>query len=422
MNQIKTTQIDNDREFRRYYEKHLKPLEQHFESLRRKAVKETKKRVISALAVWLTAAVVIGWLAPLKDEFTAALFAACVLMAGIGFGLWAWLPAQAHIDQLKEQILPRIVSFFGDLRYKSKPDFELRQYRDWMVLPVFDETYVEDQIEGCYHGVPLKLAEVKLRYRKTRRSAGNSVTEYITSFKGLMNIFELEQEYPGVTLIRNQGSRMIEHLDESLEEVSAGSGFEVFATNEAPAEKLADAWFLERLAEIAADFEAQHLWASFHVNQLVMMIGHKGDYFEISPRQKTNFAKDAVRVREQLERIFTIVEQLLMEGTSSGDKKDVQSSQHPVFPDLPGINDAAQPDAGNWGCFIVFVMFTISISALLLLLETKWLLWWSAFGGLLISSGLFQTIRGFWRHSVLSFALGMMFLAGAFMVIYFCLL
>ena len=44
-------------------------------------------------------------------------------------------------------------------------------------------------------------------------------------------------------------------LDEALFEVAAGSGFEVFATREAPGATLADARFLERLAEVVAPFE-----------------------------------------------------------------------------------------------------------------------------------------------------------------------
>ena len=148
MNQGKTSLINKDREFQRYYALYLKPLEQRFESLRQKAVEETKWRIIAALSAWLAAVGVIGYLAPFGDAFTVALFIACVLLAGLGLGLWAWLPAQAHVDKLKEQILPRIVSFFGDLRYQSEPNFDPERYRDWKVLPVFDETYLEDQINA----------------------------------------------------------------------------------------------------------------------------------------------------------------------------------------------------------------------------------------------------------------------------------
>ena len=234
-----------------------------------------------------------------------------------------------------------------------------------------------------------------------------------------MITFELGQEYPGVTLIRSRGSNMIAHLDKTLDEVSTGSGFEVFATNDAPGGKIANARFLERLAEVATQFEARHLFASFHANRLVMMIGHKGDYFEMSHRQKTSFTRDAERVREQLGRIFAIVDLLHLEGVSVEDRKDTWSSQRPRLPELPEINDTAPSDMGSWRCLIVFVMFAAAMSAYLWFLETEWLLWWSAFGGLLMSLGVFQSIRGVWRHSVLTTIFGITLLAGAFMVLYF---
>jgi len=419
MNQGKKSLINEDREFRRYYNLHLKPLEQHYESLRREAVKETNLRIIAALTTWLATVTAIGYLAPLGDGFTTALVIALALLAGLGLGLWAWSPAQAHVDQLKEQILPHIISFFGNLRYQSEPDFDPRQYRDWKVLPVFDESYSEDLIEGCYHGVPLKLAEIKLIYRKTRSSGGNSVTEHITKFEGLMLAFKLGEDYPGVTLIHDQDSKMIDHLDETLAKIGSGSGFKVLATNDATGAKLADAHFLERLAEVATQFKARHLIVGLHANQLVMMIRHKGNYFEMSHRNKTNFAKDAKRVREQLGRVFSIVDLLHLEGASVEDGKDAQLSQHPSFAKLSELNNSARPDAGSWGCLIFFIMFAVSMTAYLILLETEWLLWWSAFGGLLMSSGIFQTIRGLWQRSALTLIFGITLLIGTLSVLYF---
>jgi hypothetical protein len=139
----------------------------------------------------------------------------------------------------------------------------------------------------------------------------------------------------------------------------------------------------------------------------------------MSHRQKTNFAKDAERVREQLGRIFAIVDRLHVDGVSVEDRKDSRSSQRPSVPERSGRDDTAQSDAGSWGCFSVFVMFAASMSAYLLLLDTEWLLWWSACGGVLMSSGLFQTIRGVLRRSVSTVIVGIILLTGAFLVLYF---
>lgn len=422
MNQRERSLIDEDKEFRRFYARHLKPLEHRYESLRLKAVKETIRRIIAALAAWLAAVGAICYLGPIEDALPFVIF--FVLLAALGLALWAWLPARAHSDRLKEDILPRIVSFFGDLRYQAEPNLDPNQYDDWKVLPVFNGTYMEDQIEGSYHGVPLKLAEARLEHEKSRTSRGNTTTTRSVVFEGLMIIFELRQEYTGVTLIRNRGSNMKGqfHLAETLDEVGTGSGFEVFATDDAPGSKLANARFLERLAEVSARFGARQLFASFHANRLVMMIGLKDDYFEMSHRQQTNFAKDAERVRGQLGRIFAIVDLLHLEGVSARDRKDARSLQSPSFPELPEINTEGSYDIGGWGCFIVFLMFAATMSANLWLMGTELsggaLLWWSSFGALLMSLGLFQAIRSVWRRSALTATFGIILLAGALMVLY----
>lgn len=422
MNQGRESLLDADREFRRYYARYLEPLEQRFESLRRKAVQERNRRIVAALAAWLAAIGGIGYLAHPIGEFWpfVAFFG---LVTAVGLGMWVWLPAGAHELRLQEQVLSRIVPFFGDLRYRSEPDLVPGQYHNWKVLPNFSKTYCEDQIEGSYRGVSLKLAEVRLQYEY--RSRTSSSTSIGVAFKGLMIDFGLGQEYPGVTLIRSRGSDMKGrfHLDEILDEVGAGSGFEVFATSDAPGDTLADARFLERLAEVSARFEARQLFASFHAERLVMLIDHKGNYFEMSHRQQTDFARDAERVRDQLGRLFAIVDLLQLRGRATAGGEDARALEMPEFPELPGPKAANPYDIGGWGCLSAFVVFAAAMLAYLWLLDTELpkgvLLWWSAFGGLLMALGLFQAIRGALRRSVVTAVFGVILLAGAFTVLYY---
>ncbi len=156
-----------------------------------------------------------------------------------------------------------------------------------------------------------------------------------------------------------------------------------------------------------------------------MMIGHKDDYFEMSHLQTTNFARDAGRVLEQLGQILAIVDLLHLEDVSVEDGKDARPTQRSRFPEHPGKNDTAQIDKdiwAGWGCFLYFAPYAASMSACLMLLEKTdppWLLCLSAFGGLLTSLGLFQTIRGIWRRSVSAMIIGVALLAGAFLLLYF---
>lgn len=418
MNQGSASLIDADTEFQRYYAQHLEPLEQRFEHLRRNAVKERNWRIVAALAAWLAAVAGIVYLAwPIGEFWPFVAFFG--LVTALGLGMWAWLPAGAHELRLQEQVLARIVPFFGDLRYRSEPDLAPSRYYDWKILPSFSKSYCEDQIEGSYRGVPLKLAEVSLKYEYRSRTSSSSSTGI--AFKGLMIDFELGQEYPGVTLIRSRGSNMKDRfrLDEALEPVGTGSDFEVYATGDAPGATLADAGFLERLAEVSARFEARQLFASYHADRLVMLIDHQGDLFEMSHRQQTDFARDAGRVRAQLGHIFAIVDLLQLDGPSEA----AGPWESPAFPELPGPTVADPYHIGGWGCLVGFVIFAVTMSAYLGLLDPELpqgaRLWWSALGGFLMMLGVFQTVRGLWRQAVGTAIFGLVVLGGAFLVLYY---
>jgi hypothetical protein len=385
-------------------------------------VQERNRRIVAALVAWLAAVGGILYLAYPIGEFWPFV-AFFVLATAVGLGMWVWLPAGAHELRLQEQVLSRIVPFFGDLRYRSEPDLVPGKYRNWKVLPDFSKTYCEDQIEGSYRGMPLKLAEVRLKYEYSHRDSSSTLIENV--FKGLIIDFGLGQEYPGVTLIRSRGSDMKGrfHLDEALGEVGAGSGFEVFATSDAPGTTLADARFLERLAEVSAQFEARQLFASFHADRLVMLIDHKGNYFEMSHRQQTDFARDAERVRDQLGRLFATVDLLQLPGGATADGEDAGALELPEFPELPEPKAADPYDIGGWGCLSAFILFAAAMLAYLWLLDTELSkgeqLWWSAFGSSLMALGLFQAVRGVLRHSVGTAIFGVILLAGAFMVFYY---
>jgi hypothetical protein len=422
MEQEKWSLIDEDTEFRRYYNQHLEPLEQRFESLRQQVVKERNLRFTAALVAWLVAIGGVFYLAqPIGELWPFVAFFG--LVSAVGLGMWVWLPAGAHELRLQEQVLARIVPFFGDLHYQSEPSLAPGRYNDWKVLPYFSKVYSEDQIEGSYRDVPLNLAEVRLKYEsRSRTSNGKSLK---VAFEGLMIVFELGQEYPGVTLIRSRGSDMHGrfNLDEALEEVGTGSEFEVFATSDAPGTALADTSFLERLAAVSAQFKTRQLFASFHADRLVMLIDHKGDFFEMSHRQQTDFARDAERVRDQLGQLFAIVDLLQLRGPSPEDETDTATFETPVFPQLPDSEAADPYDIGGWGCLGAFVLFAISMSAYLWLLDPRLskgaMLWWSAFGGLLMALAIYQAVRAVLRRSIGAAIFGFILLAGAFSVLYF---
>jgi hypothetical protein len=215
------------------------------------------------------------------------------------------------------------------------------------------------------------------------------------------------------------------YLDPSLQEVSTGSGFEVFATADAPGATLADAGFLQRLALVSEAFEAKHLFASFHAGRLVMLIHHKGNYFEMSHRQETDFARDAGRLQDQLSRLFAIIELLQLRGALDEGEAPAGPVERPEFPELgPKPRNATDRYyIGGWGCLHIFVVFAVTMSAYLWVLDPELskglLLWWAGFGGLITAWGLFLASRGMTQRSTGRIIFGVLFLLGAFAVLYY---
>ncbi len=423
---------DQDPDFRRYYERHLQPLEGGYEALRRSAVGERNRRLLAAGVAWLAAHAGIVYLAsPTGDLWYFVAFFALVSL--VLLGVWVWLPAGAHEMRLQEEVMSRIVPFFGDLRYRPRADLAPGSFRDWKLLPRFDKAYCEDQIEGSYRGVPLKTAEVSLKHRYRARRPGEygpqSLSETTAServtFEGLMVVLELEETHPGVTLVRTDGSDMEGdlQLDESLTKVRTDRGLEILATPDSRGLPVPEADFLEGLARLSSLFEAKHLFASVHDDRLVLLIDHPGDFFEMSHREETDFSRDAARIRDQLAKLFAIVDLLRLARKEPARRPAGSPAAEEVeLPAPSGSRSGGAWDVGGWGCLWAFVLYAAGTAGFIPLLDDDLsrgaLLGWSALGGVLVALGLFQIGKGLSRRSIGALVWGAIFLGGAYAVLH----
>lgn len=422
---------DEDPEFRRYYERYLQPLEGGYETLRRAAVGERNRRLLAAGVSWLAAhAGIVHLASPTGDLWYFVGFFA--LLTLVLLGVWVWLPAGAHEMRLQKEVMSRIVPFFGDLRYRPRGDLAPGSFRDWKLLPKFDKAYCEDQVEGSYRGVPLKTAEVSLKHRYRDRRPGEygpqSFSETTTServtFEGLMVVLELEETHPGVTLVRTGGSDMDGdlELDESLTKVRGYGGFEIFTTPDSRGLPVPEADLLDGLARLSSLFEAEHLFASVHDDRLVLLIDHPGDFFEMSHREETDFSRDAARAREQLGKLFAVVDLLRLarkERVAGADRTVAADVELPAPPDA---RSGGAWDVGGWGCLWAFVLYGAGTAAFIPHLDDDLpraaLLGWSALGGVLVALGLFQIGKGLSRRSIGALLWGAIFLGGAYAVLH----
>lgn len=357
MEQATTPEIAQNRDFRRYYDRYLQPLEREFEVARQWAVKERAMRGAAALVIWTAATTAFFWLAwPMDDAF--GLSGAFVFFSALGLGFWAWQPTMAHDERLSNEIMTRIVPFFGGLDYRQKSRLSAKDFADWKLLPSYNKDQGEDQIQGAYRGQPLNLAEIRLEHQT---GAGNN-SKRVVAFEGLMIVVGLAHPAPGVTLIRTRGAKMKNRfqIDSALTPTSTHAGFEVFADDAALGDQPIATRQLDRLKRVVDTFGGGPLFASYHADCLVLLLTHKADYFELSSNQRTDFMRDAERTRQQLEKIFGLVDVM-------GRFPPGASVEPPGQPRLEnssaGESSDSAKDAGGWGCLTFFALFAVATCA-----------------------------------------------------------
>ena len=414
-----SSMVDENKAFREYYARHLQPFEDQFEVLRKRAVTERNRRLMAATFSWCATILGVCYLAHPVGPFWP-FFAFFGLVTAIGLGMWAWLPATSHTLRLQDQILTRIVPFFGDLQYRQEPDFQPSAYHDWMVLPYFTNCSSEDQITGSYRGVPLNLAELKLEYGRSHNSGTGGTTR--RAFDGLMVIFELGISFPGVTLFRTRGSDMDGsfRLNETLKEIGADERFEAFATDDALGDQFPLTQYFEQFALVADRFNAKQLFASYHDRRLVLLIDQKRNFFEMSVRQQTDFSRDAERIRDELSDFFSIVDLLSLDIMAPESTATASGTKDATFPEIPTLAHLAgqdQYDIGGWGCLVGFLLLGGGIATHLVLLDDTLShgarLGYSAIGGLLSAVGVYQVGRGIVGRSIAGTIWGLLLVAGA---------
>lgn len=420
-----SSSLKHNSSFQRYFEEHLQPIEAELETLRRNGRAQRNKRVIAALAGWGSClALVLLWLRP-QAEVGWWTFGFFMLVLMVCLAVWAWAPVLAHIGRVKEQVLPRMLPFFGGFQYQWDPELNLGQYASFKVLPRHNKPFVEDLIEGVYNGVPVRAAELRLRHERSVSRPGEtgSRTESTSVFRGMLAEVTVGEDFPGVTLIGTAGEFKdyfrIEKEDE-LHQQESVSGFNVFTSEQTLSPLLTPA-LLTELKSIANLFEASKLMISFRGQKIVLLLEHKGDFFEISTGKTTDLMRDADHIKKQVDKIFEIVERLGFRGPEVT-ASPVSAVPSAAVPAAAFAMDDSRYDVGGWGCLGALALWILATAGLASLLESRVslmaLLPWSAAGGLLAASGLYQLMKAVRHKKAGALFLSLLFLAGAGWILY----
>jgi len=167
--------------------------------------------------------------------------------AAVGY-LWASSgPSNAYRALYKEQVLSKLASRFGDLRYRQAITPDLKSLSRNMVLPDFDSSSSEDEISGRYRGLAVAIFEVEM----TKGSGKHRRTV----FDGLLAQLELPRRLSGSTTIVADGGGLLNFargLGQSgrervrIEDPAFEKRYEVFSTDQIAARALLTPAFISR--------------------------------------------------------------------------------------------------------------------------------------------------------------------------------
>ena len=205
------------------------------------------------------------------------MFGIIAAIAG-GGGIWFWYtgPARAFRSGYKRELLPRIAEEFGNFSYQLKGGIAADRMRPSKILPRHHRYNHEDHFEGDFEGVGIEFNEGIL---KERRRSGKR-THYVTVFKGLFVMLDMNKNFEGHTIVRRDagvfnffgGLGSLERI--SLEDPEFEKQYEVYGSDQVEARYLLTPAFMERLKTLTSSIGASGMECAFYQDKLLILMKH----------------------------------------------------------------------------------------------------------------------------------------------------
>jgi hypothetical protein len=250
-----------------------------------------------------------------------------LLSLGGGFIISAYTkPLRDYHGSIKDDIFPAILSFLDGFKYTPKvyETWYMTKFKEFDIIPSYENENNEDHIQGKYKGVNISLCESHLMNKKEE-----------TLFKGIVISLDIHKYFKGKTVVRKDfgsvgnlvgktyrrsaeilkgSSRFSELTSVRLEDPRFEKEFEVFSTDQVEARYLLTTSFMERLLELRNKLYIQKIECSFYKNVLLMMISTKKDMFEPgSIFEPADFVDDVRSLLIEMNLIFEIIDILKLD-------------------------------------------------------------------------------------------------------------
>jgi len=195
-----------------------------------------------------------------------------------GGGVWYWYstPARRFRAGYKRELLPRIAEQFGDFTYSLTGGIHLARMKPSRILPPSDRYKREDHFAGNFEGVRIEFNEAILQQR--RRSGKR--THYVTVFKGLFVLLDMNKNFEGHTIVRKDAGVLnffgsfgsLERI--KLEDPDFERQYEVYGSDQVESRYLLTPAFMERLKKLNDSVGAQGMECAFYQNRLLVLMKH----------------------------------------------------------------------------------------------------------------------------------------------------
>ena len=228
---------------------------------------------------------------------------------------WIFSPIWSYEENIKKEIFPNVLNFFGDFKYHIETKKSVKEYYATELIPKHDTEIAEDHITGTYKDIKVDLFETKL----SNDSDENSSTTLNTVFDGIIVELSMNKSFSGKTVIKKDiGTAGNWFINKStslkkvkLEDPNFEKMFEVYSDDQVEARYLLTVTFIERLKELVENFGGKSIQCCFYNNKLLMMIPIEKDLFETgSIYEAEDFIDDSKSLLKELSLIFNIIDTL----------------------------------------------------------------------------------------------------------------
>ena len=317
---------ENDYEigFSEHYNKYLKDKVERFEENRISTLKDARKRLIVWLFYIFFTALIVYFLYKNFLEVNRDIVAfTTLILVSLGVAapfFWIFSPIWSYEENIKKEIFPNVINFFGDFKYHVETNKSVKEYYATELIPKHDTEIAEDHIVGKYKEIKIDLFETQLsRKVKYKDSNGNTSTRLKTVFDGIILELSMNKSFGGKTVVKKDsgtvGNWFIKKSTSlkkvKLEDPNFEKMFEVYSDDQVEARYLLTVTFMERLKKLVENFGEKSIQCCFYNNKLLMMIPIEKDMFEPgSIYEAEDFIDDSKSLLKELSLIFSIIDTL----------------------------------------------------------------------------------------------------------------